>query len=208
MMPLLAGLLLALAFPKFGWWWLAWFALGPFFWSLNRAKDLKQALRCGALFAFPFFAITLFWLTSLARFVGWWAYFGWLTLALYQTIFFLLLATCYFKLAPFKPRLFYPFLLSLAWVFIEWLRSVGPFGVSAGGVGYTQTPCLPLIQIASFTTVYGVSWLVVFFNAALADVAATFRSPSDLRLFLVDKFIPTAKYWFFSPINIWLSNAK
>jgi apolipoprotein N-acyltransferase len=70
-------------------------------------------------------------------------------------------------------------LVPVLWVAIEWLRAWGPFGVTGGDVGYSQAQFLPLIQIASFTSVYGVSFLVVLANAAIADVAATFRSPEN-----------------------------
>jgi apolipoprotein N-acyltransferase len=175
MMPLLSGLLLALAFPKFGWWWLAFFALVPFFWSLNRARDIRQALASGALFGLTFFAVNLYWVTSLARFVGWWAWLAWCSLAVFQACFIILFAFLSVAATFRSPsngglKTASTFLFALLWVFVEWLRSLGPFGTTAGDVGYTQASCLPLIQIASFTTVYGVSFLVVFFNAALADM--------------------------------------
>jgi len=64
--------------------------------------------------------------------------------------------------------LFYVFALAALWVVVERARALGAFGVTAGNIGYTQAPLLPLIQIASHTTVYGVSFLLALFNAALA----------------------------------------
>ena len=58
--------------------------------------------------------------------------------------------------------------LALLWVAIEWLRAWGPFGVPGGGVGYSQVKWLAVIQIAAFVTVYGITFLVVFFNISLA----------------------------------------
>jgi apolipoprotein N-acyltransferase len=57
------------------------------------------------------------------------------------------------------------------WVLIEYLRShVGflswPFGI----LGYSQYAVLPVARIAAFTGVYGVSFVIVAVNAALADV--------------------------------------
>ncbi len=58
--------------------------------------------------------------------------------------------------------------LALLWVAIEWLRAWGPFGVTGGDIGYSQVKWLALIQVAAFVSVYGVSFLVVFFNISLA----------------------------------------
>ena len=162
----LSGLLLALAFPKFSLWPLAWVALAPFFYALGRARGLRGALACGLWFGLVFFGINLFWITSLTRFAGWWAVSGWLGLVLSQTLFILLYSMLYTPLTRFAR----PFTASLLWIAIEWLRALGPFGITGGDVGYSQAHFLPLVQIASFAQVYGVSFLVVFFNAALAEL--------------------------------------
>jgi len=166
---------LALAFPKYNLWWLAWVALVPFFYALNKAPDRRGALACGLSFGLVFFGLNLFWITSLFRFGGWWVVFGWLGLALFQSFFILL-----FALIPRSPI---PRAISLAfsWVAVEWLRGLGPFGVTAGVVGYSQADFLPFIQIASLVTVYGVSFVVVLFNAALADVGTAFMAVREKR---------------------------
>lgn len=161
--PIGAGLLLALAFPKFNLWWLAWVALVPFFIALGRAEKPRAAARAALWFGLPFFGCTLFWVTSLSRYVGLWAYVAWLCLIVFQTLFVVLFAACSYRLASFWKAVLWVLLVELA-------RAWGPFGVTAGGIGYSQVQLLPLIQIASFFQVYGVSFLVVFFNAALAEV--------------------------------------
>ncbi|MBN3032915.1 MAG: apolipoprotein N-acyltransferase [Candidatus Saganbacteria bacterium] len=177
-LSIISGILLALSFPKFSLWPLAWVALVPFFYALNRTETGKQALLCGLWFGLVFFGINLFWVTSLSRFAGWWAVTGWASLAIFQTLFVLILVLIFrvisYKLSVISYR---PLIFSLLWIAVEWLRASGPFGVTGGGVGYSQAHFLPLVQIASFAQVYGVSFIVVFFNASLAEVAATFRSP-------------------------------
>lgn len=178
---IISGLLLALAFPKFNLYWLAWVALVPFFIALSRARSWKESLLCGLLFGTVFFGINLFWLTTLFRFVGWWIVLGWLTLVLFQTLFillfvFLLRFTDYrLRITGYRLRLI---LLPLIWTASEWLRAWGPFGVTAGGIGYSQAAFLPLIQIASFTSVYGISFLVVLVNATIANL---FMEPATKR---------------------------
>ncbi|MBI5078911.1 hypothetical protein HZB08_02695 [Candidatus Saganbacteria bacterium] len=70
LLSVFSGVLLALAFPKFNLWWLAWAAMAPFFWSLFQAKNWKDALLAGLSFGVFFFGIHLFWATSLFRFAG------------------------------------------------------------------------------------------------------------------------------------------
>lgn len=176
---IISGILLALAFPKFNLWPLAWVALVPFFIALAGARDWRNAIRLGWAFGLPYFAVSFFWFTSLFRFAGFWIYLAWFCLTVYQTLFILLFCVLFFFLrSRFVLRItnyvlrsmFFPFLASLLWVLVEWLRGVGLFGVTNGVVGYSQSPFLPIIQLASFATVYGVSFLVVFFNAAIASL--------------------------------------
>lgn len=165
-LSILSGFLLALAFPKFNLYWLAWIALVPFFVALARAKDWRESLFCGFFFGVFFFGTHLFWVTTLFRFVGWWIGLGWVALTLYQTLFVLLFVV----LSQVAGRRLQVIAIPIIWVAIEWLRAWGPFGVTGGDVGYSQVQLLPLIQIASFTSIYGISFLVVLVNAAIANV--------------------------------------
>ncbi|NIY14962.1 MAG: apolipoprotein N-acyltransferase [Nitrospinaceae bacterium] len=63
----------------------------------------------------------------------------------------------------------YIFLLApAAWTALEYLRSSHSiYGFSWQGLGYSQFLFLPVIQMASFTGVYGVSALIVLVNAGL-----------------------------------------
>jgi len=55
-----------------------------------------------------------------------------------------------------------------AWALFDYCRSVGALGYPWGLAGTTQYRFLPLIQIASLTGVWGVDFVVVLCNAALA----------------------------------------
>jgi len=208
-----AGVLLALAFPKFNLFWIAWIALVPFFVALGSAKSFKDAMICGFLFGAVFFGIDLYWVTSLFRFAGWWVVFGWGALVLFQTLFMVLFALAFrlvissfnfarLDLNPFQPEVtafvggmrrslgvssglkgfFYAVVVALLWVAVEWLRAWGPFGVTGGDLGYSQAAFLPIVQIASFSSVYGVSFLLVLCNVALALFAAGFKRWQPLLL--------------------------
>src|SRR5438045_3164921 len=58
-----AGLLI-LAFPDFEWWWMAWFALVPLMWAVEREKaSVWRSFLLGWLFGTAFFFGTCWWLT-------------------------------------------------------------------------------------------------------------------------------------------------
>ncbi|MGA2469015.1 MAG: hypothetical protein ABSH06_32355 [Thermodesulfobacteriota bacterium] len=57
------------------------------------------------------------------------------------------------------------------WIAVEYLRSHAGFAaLPMGLLGYTQHQNLSLIQMASFTGIYGVSFIIVLANAAIADL--------------------------------------
>lgn len=178
----LSGILLALAFPNFNLFWLAWFALVPFFLVLSQSRRLRTCLWLCFCFAIPFFSLHLFWLVSLFPFVGWWSVFGLVGLVVFQTLFILLFGLLfYFSRRLFSNNLFVQGLLvALAWSVVEWLRAYGPFGLPSGVVGYSQVQILPLIQIASLFDVYGVSFLVVFFNLSIVAFLQNDKNRSQL----------------------------
>jgi apolipoprotein N-acyltransferase len=57
--------------------------------------------------------------------------------------------------------------MPIAWTAVEWFRTWFPVGFPWNLLGYTAYKNLELIQFAEFTGVYGVSALIVFFNAVV-----------------------------------------
>jgi apolipoprotein N-acyltransferase len=56
------------------------------------------------------------------------------------------------------------------WVAVEYLRSNLSFlAIPLGLIGHSQHDNIPLIQVASFTSVYGISFLILLVNGALAE---------------------------------------
>lgn len=166
-MSVLSGLLAALCFPKFNLWFLAWVALVPLFLEIRRKETPRAAAWSGFWFGIVFFGINLFWINTLNEFAPVFAALGWFFLVAGESAF--IAAACYL-IKYFKAPYLFPFTSSLIWTLFEWLRTLGPFGVSAGDLGYTQAANLPLIQMSSITTVFGVSFLIVLVNAVIADI--------------------------------------
>ena len=176
----LSGVLLTLSFPKFGHWTVGWVALLPLLLALTGADTSLAALRLGYLMGAVSSLGLLYW-TSLVV-----IQYGGLSLPVGVAI---MVALC-LALAVF-PCLFAwlvgrwlrrlgatALLLSpLAWVAMEMLRSHTLLRFSWCLLGYSQQPNLPVIQLARYTAVYGVSFLLALASAVLAYVAVEPRPP-------------------------------
>lgn len=69
-----------------------------------------------------------------------------------------------------RPSLLTPWLAGFVWILLEWIQSWLLSGFPWYLVGYTQHANLPLLQVASLTGVYGLGFLVVLVNAAIAQL--------------------------------------
>ncbi len=66
------------------------------------------------------------------------------------------------------------FLYPCALTILEWLQSIGPGGTFAT-IAYSQLRALPVVQIASLTGFYGVSFILSLFSATLAYCLASYK---------------------------------
>src|SRR3972149_2981571 len=73
------------------------------------------------------------------------------------------------------------FLSPALWVTLEWLRGHLLSGFPWALLGYSQYQVLPVIQIADMAGVYGVSFLLVTTNVALAQIIKTSVGPQEQR---------------------------
>lgn len=85
-----------------------------------------------------------------------------LYLALYWGAFYALCS----RLDPRRPA--FPWVVASLWVILEWTQSWMISGFPWQLLGYSQYRCLPLLQLASVTGVYGLSFLVALTNAGIA----------------------------------------
>lgn len=165
---IISGLLLTAAFPKAGLSALAWFALVPLLVAL-RELNPKEAFRMGLIAGLAHYLTLLYWVVFTMRTYGylpWWQCVSLLVLlaaylALYPGFFALAVARLCRK--PGHLILLAP----VFWVALEFMRSFLMTGFPWGLVGYSQFNRLHIIQISDIFGVYGVSFLVVLFNAAL-----------------------------------------
>jgi apolipoprotein N-acyltransferase len=179
LLPILTGVLMALAFPPFNFSQLAWISLVPLLFALEKCRR-GEAFRRGYVAGLVFFAMTIWWIryVTLPGTVGMIAF-----LALYFGA-----AGAWFAIVDAKllrggsePRMGFAattadsatrnilvsLIASAGWVTLEWLRGKLVFGgFPFNFLGVSQWRAGPLIQFASVTGVYGVSALLCFVNFA------------------------------------------
>ncbi|MCL2389522.1 MAG: apolipoprotein N-acyltransferase [Elusimicrobia bacterium] len=171
-LTLISAVLLALSFPAFSFFYLAWFALIPLTFVVlnNNLKPLKvfsYAFFCG----FAFYAMTMYWILLMLKYnTGSWvqSFFAagllWGYLALYFGVWGLLLNTA-------KKHFNSPVMLVLVgaglWAVLEYARTYLLTGFPWNLLAYSQHKFLSFIQIAEFFGVYVISFAIVFANLML-----------------------------------------
>ncbi|MDO3379554.1 apolipoprotein N-acyltransferase [Geoalkalibacter halelectricus] len=162
-----SGLLLALAFPRPDWAELAWVALVPLLLVMD-----KRPFHSGFTAGVAFFALVLYWLNIVMTTYGGLhpvlSVVAYLLLVLYLALFF---GAATWAAARLREKLGYSPVLTLPvlWVALEFLRSFLFTGFPWASLGYALQSRLVLIQSADLFGVYGLSFLLVLSNAALAE---------------------------------------
>lgn len=217
LLPSIAGgILLALALPKFGVAGLAWAAPALILVSAMGAAG-PAAFRLGFLGGLAHHLLSLSWLLNipvmkLAPLAGWLALSGYL--AIYQGAW---VWACW-RTFPAKPgalplnhasdvselldrflacgwaaRLRWALGCAALWVGGEMIQARLFSGFPWNFLGSSQFEMLPIIQFASATGVYGISFLVAWFAVSLiAAVAVVLRRPESPRRCLGEVILPLA----------------
>lgn len=172
-LPLLAGLLMVLAFPHWSIFPLAWVALIPYLVFLQKAVNWRQWIGGHLIFSATYFGGILYWIPSVLASYGQfpWAaalpIFGLMLLGLAAmllpfTLLFQLTSKKSFRLALLGAPAF--------WTLTELMRTYFPLnGFPWGSLGYSQLPFSSMAQVADLGGVYLISFLIVSINAVLFD---------------------------------------
>src|SRR5215203_1796167 len=169
-LAVISAFLLILAFPNFEFWFLAWFALVPLFFAVEREKDsIVKSFLVGWFFGVVFFFGTCWWLTfapiTYAGMPAPLVYFFMFCAAGMVGIFpgiFAALFSIVIKRFGTRAILLAPFL----WTFTEFLR-MWLTGNNWNALGYSQAFNFSTIHLASIGGVYLVGFVVVFSSALL-----------------------------------------
>jgi apolipoprotein N-acyltransferase len=167
----LSGTLLIFCFPRAGLALLAWVALVPFLYQITRVSP-RRGMLAGAIMGLVFHLGNLYWVsnvlvqygagigrpTSVAVLLALVGY-----VSLYSAAFGGLAAG-----ACARGGTAALFVTPILWVGLEFFRKYPFGGFPWCLLGYSQVDFLPVVQIASLTGVYGVSFLLVLVNAVFA----------------------------------------
>ena len=157
-------------------WWLLWLAPVP-------VLAIAPRLHGGAAFLLGFIA----WLIGE---MNQWNYVrNQIELPLLITILYFLIPAVVFGLGVFFMRSFlrrgWPFLAALAfpvyWVACEYLNAISSPHSTWGNLAYTQMNCLPVIQIASITGIWGISFIMFLFAGTTAALLSGAGKPWQRR---------------------------
>ena len=170
LLTLSSAALLILSFPNFNQPWCAWVALTPWLVAL-RGLTSRQAFGWSYLVGLVFFLGSIWWLVHVT-------FVGLVVLCLYLALYFGLFGWFVRLVGATRPE---PssvsglwslvsglVLIPAAWVALEYLRSHLLSGFGWNLLGYSQTPVLPVIQLADATGVWGISFVIVMVNVAIA----------------------------------------
>ena len=169
-LAILSGLLLFLAHSPIGLWPLAWLAVAPTIISITRAKHTGQAAWRGYAFGWAFLGPTWYWVGLT---INAWTHsqMGWLAWALLTCIlagFYAIWGALTWNIARRTSDGWRIIGTGAAWVFVEWLRTLGPISMPWAQISYTQYRFTPILQGADVTGAYGISFAILLLNGGAA----------------------------------------
>lgn len=163
--PMIGAVLLWAALPPLDWWPLAWIAPAWWVW-LVRQERLPGSRPYVSLWAIGF----VFWLAALhwLRLPHWATSFGWIALSFYFA-FYLPLFVGLSRIAVYRLRMPMVLAAPVVWTGLELARAHVLTGMTMASLGHTQYRWIELIQVSDVTGGYGVSCIVMFAAACLAQ---------------------------------------
>jgi len=181
---LVSGVLYGLCFPPTRWRMLAWVAQVPFLLAVRHSRT-GGALLLGWVFTVTVAYTTGDWFPrSVANYYQQPAALGvaffFAVSSIMAAPWVMAFSACYQRLAR-APAQAVPLLTAAAWVAQEMARGRGPTANPWATFGYSQVGATPLLQIADITGVFGISFLLVAVNAAIAEVCVTLTAGRPAR---------------------------
>lgn len=191
-LALASGAMLGLSFPPSPIYTLAYVAFIPMLLLMERATSYLSFARSGYLFGFIFHAITLYWTGGFTHMRDPWMMAAGASLIVIHPLFYLpgLLGARWIRkrlglawgVAAFV----------IFWVAFEYVHALGEFSFPWITIGNSQAYDIPRIQIAEFISVFGISGILLTFNALgfvlmlnLAERTWTVRSGKGLLTVVV-----------------------
>jgi len=162
-----SGLLTAFSFPKFSLSFLIWVSFIPLLFVLYK-KNLKKAFLLGFIAGFSHYALLIYWIPAVPVHYGNIPYiFSLLIFILFVSILALFWGSFSWLFAIFNSfsSKFGYILVPFIWVSLEYVLTYFLTGFPWCLIGYAQYKNLYLIQVASISGVYGISFIILLFNS-------------------------------------------
>lgn len=168
---LLGGGLMVLSFPSFDIYPLAWLALAPLL-TLLYDKPIGESFKSGLMFGMVYFFGTVYWIYYSVYHFG--------SISLVPSLMIVLILSLYLSLYPAAFCALYSTIIKktdlpalliapVLWTSLELLRSYAFTGFPWSSLGYSQYLFTVFIQSADIIGIYGISFLIVAVNGAIAD---------------------------------------
>ena len=188
---MLSGVLAFGAFPPLDLSFLAWVSFVPLFFVIKES-DTKEAFFYSYLAGIVFFGSLLSWLFNVT---------------VPGTIILVLIMGAYYAVFGVAARLILKysmnlFILPFFWVIIEYIRAHLFSGFLWGMLAYSQYRNINLIQLADIMGPYGISFVVMTFNAALFAVAARSKRKISYIMFALLFIITATSYGMYRLDNL------
>jgi len=158
LLPILSAILLILAFPNFNLSYIIFIGFIPLFFAIQD-KTPEKAFLISFICGFLFYLGALYWLFHVTSI-------GLIVICLYLALYFGIFGL-FFRLFSFYGSNFSFIIIPIVWIFLEYIQSNLFTGFGWLLLGYSQYKNLPLIQIADFSGVYGVSFFIMMANVAI-----------------------------------------
>lgn len=163
-LALLSGALLGFSYPPSPLYSLAYVGLIPFLYLIDRLDNYKQVVRYTYLSMFVFHVITLYWIGGFTHGKDTYLIAAGIALLIAHPMFYWIPSLLYVfirrRLNHRVGLIAFPFL----WIGYEYSHSLTDFSFPWITLGNSQAYDLVRIQIAEYTSVYGISLLVLLFN--------------------------------------------
>ena len=178
LLSIASAILLIFAFPNFNLSYLAFIGFVPLFFALQNKTPLKAFL-ISYICGFLFYLGVLYWLYHVTVF-------GLILLCLYLALYFGIFGFIFIRFTNhacppkstrgWRKSRFTIFLVPLIWAILEYIQSNLFSGFGWALLGYSQYKNLPIIQIADFSSVYGVSFVIMLVNVTVWLLVKAFVS--------------------------------
>jgi len=168
---LCSGAALALAFPGYHLFYLAWIALAPVVWMSARAKTPADAAAQWFAAGWAFHTILLQWLMSNIYWAGGWAILAYQLLVLPLALYWALVGYAWAWGAAREPRTA-ALLFAALWAAMEWMQATLFSGFGWSALAYSQGPDLAFAQWAAVGGTGLIALALAYANAALGLAAA------------------------------------